>query len=165
MQTADHFIKNLNLKVHPEGGYYNEVFSSEGKIKIESLPEGFSNARKYYTSIYFLLKSGEVSHLHRIKSDEIWNFHCGSALTIHIIDKNGEYSTKKLGLNIKNNEQPQQIVVAGCWFGVSVNNNNSFSLVSCFVSPGFDFEDFELANRTDLMKTNPELADIINDFT
>ncbi|RLD60406.1 MAG: hypothetical protein DRI95_15580 [Bacteroidetes bacterium] len=63
-------MKSLHLHAHPEGGYYYEVFSSEGKIKLESLLKSFSKDRKYYTSIYFLLKSGEVSRFHRIKLDE-----------------------------------------------------------------------------------------------
>ena len=112
-----------------------------------------------------MLKSGEVSRFHRIKSDEIWNYHTGSSLSIHIIDINGKYSIKKLGLNLYNDEKLQQIVKAGCWFGASVTEKDTFALVGCFVSPGFDFEDFELVKRQDLLKIYPEYEDIINDLT
>lgn len=165
MLNADYFINKLQLKEHPEGGYYYEIFSSKAKIKLKSLPEGFSDDRKYYTSIYFLLKSEVVSRFHRIKSDEIWNYHAGSPLDIHIIDKNGAYSIKKLGLNLDNDEKPQQIVKAGCWFGAAVSENNNFSFVGCFVSPGFDFEDFELADREELLKVYPQYADIVKQLT
>ena len=106
--------------------------------------------RKLYTSIYFLLTSNDISHLHRIKSDELWYYHAGSPLTIHIIDENGVYKEIKLGLNLDKGEVPQALVPKNSIFGSSVMDEDTFSLVGCMVSPGFDYKDFEffLTKRT-----------------
>ena len=92
---ANYWIEHLNLLPHPEGGYYREIFSSKEVIKQNSLPHEFNGNRKLYTSIYFLLEGSNVSHFHRIKSDEIWCFHSGSSLEIHTIDKNSKHLVKK----------------------------------------------------------------------
>ncbi|MFN8255195.1 MAG: cupin domain-containing protein [Bacteroidales bacterium] len=152
---SKYWIDALNLKPHPEGGHYREIFSSDDRISKNCLPEKYGNERKFYTSIYFLLEGNEISHFHRIKSDEIWNFHCGSALEIHVINSEGKHIIKKLGLNTGKNEFPQQIVEAGCWFGACLENKEGFALVGCFVSPGFEFDDFELANRNKLINDFP----------
>ncbi len=150
-KNAEYWINHLCLLPHPEGGYYKEIFSSIDEIEQKCLSKRFIGNRKYYTSIYFLLKDEQVSHFHRIKSDEIWSFHAGSVLDIHIIDEDGNYSIKKLGLNPEKDEIPQQIVKAGSWFGASLCNQKGFALVGCFVSPGFDFNDFELGNRNEML--------------
>ena len=163
--NADYWINQLNLLPHPEGGYYKEIFSSSEVINQRLLNQRFTGNRKYYTSIYFLIKDEQVSHFHRIKSDEIWSFHAGDVLDIHVIDENGNYSIRKLGLNTEKEELPQQIVKAGSWFGASLNQQNGFVLVGCFVSPGFDFNDFELGDRSELLKLYPEHKRIIEKLT
>jgi len=104
--TADYWIKNLELLPHPEGGYYREIFSSNEIIDQKCLPQRFAGSRKFYTSIYFLLKNNEVSHFHRIKSDEIWCFHAGKTIEIHEINKESIYCVRKLGLNPQKDEMP-----------------------------------------------------------
>jgi uncharacterized protein len=163
--NANFWINHLDLSPHPEGGYYREIFRSDEKIIQNCLPPGFLGSRSLYTSIYFLLKHNHVSHFHRIKSDEIWCFHSGNSLDIHIIDKEGNYVIKKLGLNPDENEMPQQIVSSGSWFGACLQNKNSYALVTCFVSPGFDFVDFELAKREELLKLYPNHKEIIKNLT
>lgn len=165
LEKAEYWIKYLGLKAHPEGGYYHETFVSENLIEATSLPSEYGGARKFYTSIYFLLKDNEVSHFHKIKSDEIWTFHAGDALDIHVFDPAGCYQILKLGLNIEKNEKPQQIVKGGSWFGASLPNTEGFSLVGCFVAPGFDFIDFELGNRRNLLEQYPEQKEIIMKLT
>jgi predicted cupin superfamily sugar epimerase len=161
VKNADYWINHLNLLPHPEGGFYKEIFSSIESIDQNRLHKRFSGSRKFYTSIYFLLRNDEVSHFHRIKSDEIWTFHTGSALDIHIIDENGTYSIKKLGLNPEKSEMPQQIVKAGTWFAASLIQPDGYALVGCFVSPGFDFADFELGERNELIKLYPKYEQVI----
>jgi len=163
--NADYWINHLNLLPHPEGGYYKEIFSSSEEMNQKSLPLRFSGDRKYYTSIYFLLKGNQVSHFHRIKSDEIWSFHAGNVLDIHVIDPRGNYSLLKLGLDLEKKELPQQIVKAGSWFGASLNQQNGFVLVGCFVAPGFDFNDFELGDKHELLKLYPDYHRIIDRLT
>lgn len=145
-KDASYYIQHLGLEAHPEGGYYKSTFASGESI----------NARSLYTSIYFLLGAGDISHLHRLKSDELWYFHGGSPLIVHVIDEEGNYVEHKLGLDIENGESPQVLVPRNSIFGSSVIDNGAFSLVGCMVAPGFDFEDFELFTQSELLEKYPE---------
>lgn len=114
------------------------------------------------TSIYFLLKSGQVSAFHRLKSDEIWHFYYGSSLSVYIIDKNGRLREEFLGCDAGNNIQLQLVIPNGYWFAAKVNQPDTFSLIGCTVSPGFDFHDFELAKKSNLLEDFPQHKEIIN---
>lgn len=162
---ADYWIQKLSLSPHPEGGYFKETFIASDIINTDNLQRNYKGPKKAYTAIYFLLRSSQVSRLHRLKSDELWNYHYGSPITIHIIDSNGNYCEKKLGPNPDNKESFQIIIKGGCWFGVTVDEKNSYSLTGCFVSPGFDYIDFELAKREKLIKKYPEHSSIIKKLT
>lgn len=155
MQDAQYFIDQLALARHPEGGYYKSTWNAEDTV------EAFGKTRPRYTNIYFLLESNDVSHFHRLKSDEVWYYHAGSPLTIHVIDENGQYEKIKLGLNIENGEQPQAVVKKNCIFGSTVDEEGLFSLVGCMVSPGFDFEDFELFTKAQLNEWYPQHQEVI----
>ena len=146
MKTAQDWIELLGLVKHPEGGYYRETYRSAATV----------GARAVSTAIYFLLPAGEVSSLHRIKSDELWHFYAGNPLTIHIIA--GRCST--IALNADN---PQTVVPAGNWFGATVETG--FALVGCTVAPGFDFCDFEMASRPALLAAYPQHRRIIERLT
>ncbi|KAA3620138.1 MAG: cupin domain-containing protein [Calditrichaeota bacterium] len=161
MKTADYWIEKLNLASHPEGGYFRETYRSDEKISREDLPQRFAGDRDISTAIYFLLKSGQRSLFHRIKSDELWHFYSGSPLTIHMISTEGHYTTLSLGTGIENGQHFQCSVPAGIWFGATVDLPNSFSLVGCTVAPGFDFADFEFGKYDELVKLCPEQKNII----
>jgi len=158
---AKNWIKNLGLIKHPEGGWFKETYRSKEIISKENLPDRFSGDRCFSTSIYFLLTSNEFSAFHKIKQDEIWHFYEGSSLSIHVIDETGEYFRLFLGKEIEKNESLQVVVKEGWLFGASVNEKNLFSLVGCTVAPGFNFEDFEMPDRTSLMKQFPQHRNII----
>lgn len=160
MQSKD-WINRLELQPHPEGGYFKEIYRAEGIISQPNLPIRFSGGRTYSTAIYYLLKSGDFSSLHRLDSDEQWFHIDGSALTIHSIDPKGNYTKHHIGKNLDAGEFPHAIVLHGNWFGGTVDDPNSFSLVGCVVAPGFDFDDFELAKRNDLIKQFPQHKEII----
>lgn len=153
MKDSKYYIKTLNLEQHIEGGYFRQILKSD---------ENYHN-RKAYTSIYFLLEHNNCSNFHRLTADEMWYFHDGNPLTIHMIDENGDYTTQKLGLNIENGEQPQFLVPKNTIFGSSVDNG--FALVSCVVVPGFEYEDFELFKRDELIQKYPEHKEIIVKLT
>lgn len=155
MYTAEDFIKNLDMTAHPEGGFYKEGFASEQKI---------GELRKLWTSIYFLLRDGEVSNFHRLKSDEMWYYHAGASLTIYMINEEGKLITEELGLDIEHGEKPQVLVPKGYIFG-SAMNKEGYSLVGCMVSPGFNFEDFELFQREELLQKYPEYKEEIFKLT
>jgi uncharacterized protein len=155
------WVSKLGLTPHPEGGYYKSTFVSDEQITDIELSVNFEGERKLYTSIYFLLPSEEVSHFHRLKSDELWYYHGGSPLTIHVIHENGEYEELKLGLDLEKGEVPQILVKKNSIFGSSVLEKDTCSLVGCMVSPGFEFRDFELFTQKELLKKYPQHQEII----
>jgi predicted cupin superfamily sugar epimerase len=137
---------------------------SKENISVKNSNNDLDESRKLWTSIYFLLRDGEVSNFHRLKSDEMWYYHAGSPLTIYMISPNGELTTRQLGLNIKNGEVPQFLVPKNYIFG-SAMNRSGYSLVGCMVCPGFDFKDFEIFERAALLNKYPQHKDIILKLT
>jgi hypothetical protein len=164
MYTADYFVENLKMISHPEGGFYKETFLSGENISSRGLNVEFDGVRKLWTSIYFLLRDGEVSNFHRLKSDEMWYYHSGSPLTIYMISPDGKLIIEQLGLNIEKGEKPQILVPKDYIFG-SAMNNEGYALVGCMVSPGFEFKDFELFERNFLLEKYPEYKEIILKLT
>ncbi|PSL41927.1 hypothetical protein B0H99_101173 [Planomicrobium soli] len=156
--NADYWIEQLQMEEHPEGGYFKQSFKSEELISPASHP----GMRHLYTSIYFLLRSENISHFHQLLSDELWYFHAGSSLTVHIIDPTGEYRQEKLGLTIEKGEKPQVLVEKGSIFGSSVDTADTFSLVGCMVTPGFDFTDFKLFSQQELLEQFPQHEEVIS---
>jgi len=154
MINVDYWINHLNLLPHPEGGYYKEMYRSSGMISSSSLPGGFDGDRHFSTAIYFLLRSEDRSVFHRIKSDELWHFYQGSTLLIYVLQEN-ELKILKLGSDLEKGESLQVMIPANCWFGAHVEQQNSFALCGCTVAPGFDFRDFEMADRKELLKKYP----------
>jgi predicted cupin superfamily sugar epimerase len=165
MRNAEYWIQHLKLLPHPEGGFFRETYKSKINIEQQTLPYGFKGSRRLCTSIYFLLRTQDISRLHRLKSDEIWYYHYGSSLKIVLIDQEGNKHTKILGPNAEKAEQLQVEIPAGTIFGAQVTDENSFCLVGCIVTPGFEFSDFELFDREDLLQAYPKHSDVINKFT
>jgi predicted cupin superfamily sugar epimerase len=155
MKTADYWIEKLGLHAHPEGGYFRETYRADEKITTEGLPDRFLGDRSFSTAIYFLLTENNFSSFHRIQSDELWFFHAGSELKVQMITPNGNDRCLTIGP-----DGPFQTVVpAQCWFGAEVKKD--YALVSCTVAPGFDFTDFELADRQTLLTQYPQHRDLI----
>jgi hypothetical protein len=150
------FVEKLDMKPHPEGGFYSETYRSDERIE--------GKDRDLMTAIYFLLTSGNVSRFHRIKSDELWFWHAGSPLTVHTLDEKG-HTEHLVGMDLSNGEVPQLLVKKDTIFGSSVNVENGFSLVSCVVAPGFDFADFELFTKEELLPQFPDCEEIIARLT
>ena len=154
MHTVDYWIKHLNLQAHPEGGFYKETYRSEEIITTQSLPTRFEGQRNFSTAIYFLLRSQDRSVFHRIKSDELWHFYQGSSLSIYILTDQG-LQIQKLVTNLLQGESLQVMVPANCWFGARVEEKETYALCGCTVAPGFDFKDFEMAGREELLRQYP----------
>ena len=161
---ADVFVQALQLIPHPEGGFYRESYRAPGTIDQSCLSE-HRGSRSYCTAVYYLLRSGEFSALHRLRSDEVWHFYTGASLTLHVIDPVGEYSRIVLGEDAAGGQVFQAVVKAGCWFGATVDDPQSCALVGCTVSPGFDFRDFELGDRQELVSRFPQHRSIIVELT
>ena len=162
---SKYWIKKLSLQKHPEGGYFKEIYRSNESISNYSLPDRFDGDRCFATSIYFLLEKNNFSAFHRIKSDEIWHFYQGESITIYTIDNSGNLKNHKLGNNPENEEELQVVIPRNTWFAAILNKQDSFALVGCTVSPGFNFNDFELAKRELLINLFPQHKEIIEKLT
>jgi predicted cupin superfamily sugar epimerase len=161
MEDAEFYINHLNLRPHPEGGFYAETYRSAGSIPANTLKE-FGGARSYSTAIYYLLKQDEYSAFHRIKSDECWHYYTGHTLLIHILYSNGDYNCIRLGSAIDTGEALQYIVPANTWFAAECAANSRFVLTGCTVAPGFDFADFEMADEENLSLAFPQQTELIS---
>jgi uncharacterized protein len=160
--TAEHFIMHLQLQPHPEGGFFKETYRSAGNIAKQCLTDDFSGERSYSTAIYFLLQQGDFSAFHRIASDECWHFYEGGPLLIYIINEKGEFSCIRLGRKLNEGEVFQFVVPARYWFASEPAPGTDFSLVGCTVSPGFDFADFEMADKKMLSDQYPQHVSLVD---
>ena len=164
-KRMEDLVNQLEMKVHPEGGFYKEVYRSTDKIAEECLHHRFcGGSRSVSTAIYFLLESGNFSAFHRIKSDEVWHHYEGNPVEIVVIFRNKKLEILTLGKNIENGEQPLQVVPEGCWFASKVKGDG-YAFVGCTVAPGFEFSDFELGDRLRLLKQYPEHSKLIEELT
>jgi predicted cupin superfamily sugar epimerase len=153
--TAASLVESLGLRAHPEGGFYRETFRSEQLVET---PRG---ARRALTSILFLLTAESFSAFHRIASEEAWHFYDGDPIVIEILHPGGEHERRNLGPG-----GPWQTVVpAGAAFASHVPKTGGHALVGCDVAPGFEFADFELCKRSELLDLYPVAAAIISSLT
>ena len=112
-----------------------------------------------------MLSGTEFSAFHRIAADEVWHFYAGSALIVTIIDAAGELSELHLGPDPEAGETFQGVAPAECWFASRLKEQTGFALVGCTVAPGFDFEDFELPRRSELVREYPQHQQLIEELT
>ncbi len=164
MNTAEYWIQHLNLTLHSEGGFFREIYRSNVEADHKNLPHGYQGSRRLSTSIYYLLRSGDISRFHRLRSDEVWYYHYGSSVKIILINQEGHKYTKLLGPRPEKAEQPQVVVPAGTIFGAEIIESNSFGLYGCMVTPGFEYDDFEIFNKEDLIQAYPKYAELIEKF-
>ena len=134
MPSAADVIARLELKPHPEGGYYRETFR-------DARTDAQGRARS--TAIYYLLARGDRSHWHRIDAVEVWHYYAGAALTLRIANEGCAAHTVTLGADLAAGERPQAIVPAGAW--QAAESTGDWTLVGCTVAPGFEFAGFEMA--------------------
>ena len=160
--NASYFIDHLALQPHPEGGHYREVYRAAAILPVSALPAGFTGDRNISTSIYYLLQAGEHSAFHRIRSDEGWHYYAGGTLWVHVIDAEGNYHCHHLGRQLDQGETFQFVVPANAWFASEPAPGSPFVLGGCTVAPGFDFADFELADRDRMLQEYPRHAAVIN---
>ena len=137
--TASFWIQSLDLESHPEGGYYKETIRPEGIKKEE---------RASFSSILFLLKADDISHFHRIDADEVWYYHAGVSLEIHMLTEDGQYRSVLLGPNVDHGEVLQYVV----------------SLVGCMCQPAFEFKYFELFTQDELIEVYPQYRRMIQKY-
>jgi predicted cupin superfamily sugar epimerase len=157
MESKNDWIKQLQLQPHPEGGYYKEIYRSLNQVTT------LKGQRSALTSIYFLLGEKDYSHFHHLSSDEVWYFHQGANVVIHCIDQKRGYYKLELG----SHSQFQVIIPANTHFAAEIvpNSKADFVLVSCAVGPGFDFADFKLSRKSELLALCSQKQELIEKLT
>jgi uncharacterized protein len=128
--TADEVVALLDLKPHPEGGWYRETFRDQG------------HPRAHSTAIYYLLAKGQRSHWPRVDAAEVWHYHAGAPLKLDLADEAGVWEIR-VGPDLSAGERPQGVVPAGVW--QAAQSLGDWTLVGCTVAPGFEFAGFEMA--------------------
>lgn len=156
MPTAEQIISALSMQPHPEGGYYVETFRAL-PLTCE-LPE--RGVRAASTAIYYLLRSGEFSALHVVRSDEVWHHYLGAPAELHCFDESGTHRSVRLGSNIIAGERPQHVVRAG-ELQATCASASGFTLFGCTVAPGFDFADFSMPTREELFARLPQHRELV----
>lgn len=157
--TAEKIIEKLKLIQHPEGGFYRETYRGDKSITLDG-----GKVRSTGTAIFYMLSGADKSHFHKVASDELWFFHQGEPIEILVINEGGHVDRFILGNRLDLNQQPQILVKSNMWFAAHIPSATGYSLVSCVVAPGFDFADFELANKDELLKMYPNLTEEIEMF-
>lgn len=162
---AAYWIEKLQLKPHPEGGFYREWYRSSLPVTTDVAKSGMEGSRSACTCIYYLLQSDQFSAFHRIRSDEIWHFYEGGSMSILELDMEEGLKIHRLGRDPSENLGFQAVIKAGNWFAARLSPKSLYALVGCTVAPGFDFLDFELANANALAMQFPSHAILIRELS
>jgi uncharacterized protein len=139
------YVALLGLEPHPEGGWFRRTWRSSTSFA----PPGYDGERPTATAIYFLLRPGEQARWHRVRSAELWLWHAGGPLTLRLGgagDAPGPATSALLGPDVTAGQHPQLVVPEGVWQTAEPAADEQV-LVSCVVSPGFDFADWTLEGR------------------
>ncbi|MEO5375021.1 MAG: cupin domain-containing protein [Alphaproteobacteria bacterium] len=170
--TADEIVSLLGLVPHPtEGGHFVETYrSGEGvrsgeRVAAVSLPERFGGRRALATAIYYLLRPGTISHLHRLASDEIFHFYIGDPIEMLNLHPDGSGCRLVIGTDLAAGMRPQVVVPAGVWQGARLVPGGRFALLGCTVSPGFEYADYTHGDRDALTAAYPVFRTEIADLT
>lgn len=149
-KSAEKIIEALGLEPHPEGGFFRETYRHERAVGDRSL----------CTAIYYLVTAESPSRMHRVASDEIWHFYAGDELEMLQLG-NDRAQAIAIGSDVAAGQRPQVVVPAGVWQGARVKPGGRYALVGATVSPGFDYRDFEIGDREDLVAKYPQRASLI----
>jgi uncharacterized protein len=161
---AAQLVERLGLRRHPEGGWYREMHRSRAKVQYDNRYRTVE--RSAATSIAYLLEGADFSALHRLRSDEIWYHHAGATLAIYAIEPSAALRVHRLGDASRERDVSFSVAIPpGTWFGARLEEERTWALVGACVAPGFEFEDFELAQRGVLSAAFPQHAPIIAALT
>jgi predicted cupin superfamily sugar epimerase len=154
--SAEQIIQLLNLQPHPaEGGYFVETYRAAEQLSAAALPERYGQARHHATAIYYLLKPGTFSALHRLKSDEVFHFYLGDPVEMLQLGPDGAGRTLVLGIDLAGGQRPQVLAPRGVWQGSRLLPGGRFALLGCTVAPGFDYADYQHGDRAALVAAYP----------
>lgn len=156
MNSIQEIIDFYDLAPHPEGGFFKETYRSSQSYET---PYG---KRAASTAIIFLITQDSISHFHRLTSDEGWHFYEGAPLKLLQLNRQGQLTEITIGRDVSKGQRLQHIVPAGDWFAST--SYGEYSLVGCTVSPGFDFQDFEMAKKANLKQQFPQHLETFEKF-
>ena len=163
--TAQQIVERFQLSPHPEGGYYRETYRADLNVEHTGLPEEVDRARSASTAIYFLMPAGDFSAFHRVTAtDEMWHLYAGGPLELHLIHEDGRYEQKQIGTDLTEAE-PTLLVKAGCWQAARAAPGAAWAFGGCTVAPGFDFADFQMPDRFELLERFPQHRGVIEALT
>lgn len=154
---SDEIIAAYRMERHPEGGWFREVHRSSRPLGRIS---GYPGARPAFTAIYFLLTRGDFSSFHRLRSEEAWIHLAGDPLELILMGR--EVRRITLG-SVTEGKDPVAVVPSGEL--QAARSSGEYTLSACFVAPGFDFADFSMPSRKDLLREYPDRRDLILSFT
>ena len=158
--SAETLIRTLELRPHPEGVFYRETFRAR-PLPFE-LPD--RGPRTASTAVYFLLQGADFSAIHRVRSDEVWHHYLGVPLELHCFDPVRGHELVHLGPDIARGDRPQHVVRENV-YQAARPARPGFALCGCTVAPGFDFDDFEMPSRAELLGLFPSLAPLVHELT
>jgi predicted cupin superfamily sugar epimerase len=162
MVTAGQIIELFGMKpLKSEGGFYAETYRCSEQIAEAHLPAGYVGDRSLGSAILYLLTPDTFSALHRLKSDEIFHFYLGDPVTMLQLHPYGPGEVITLGKDILNGQRVQVTVPAVSWQGCFLNPGGRFALMGTTVAPGFEFADFEPAERKTILKRYPGQKNLI----
>ncbi len=155
--SARDLIKRYGLRPHPEGGHFREIHRSARGV---GTPDGYPGPRSALTAIYFLLSAGEFSAFHRVRSEEVWVHLAGAPLELVLMNR-----APRTHLLTPAGGEGMPLVVVPSHTLQAARTLGDWTLVTCLVAPGFDFADFEMPSRDDLLRGHPAHAEVVRRFT
>lgn len=148
--NATTWIDHLELRPHPEGGYYKEIYRSLHSA---------DGSKASISSIYYLLEDDNISAFHRLKSPEVWYYHTGYPLMLYVIHPDGKLESHLMSAEPSGKQQVA--IEPGCWFAAEIPSHFGYTLVSCAVAPAFTFDDFEMGHLDALLKLYPQHEELL----
>ena len=166
MLTVETLRRILGLVPHPvEGGYFAETYRSADHIPASGLPSRYGAARAASTAIYYLLTPDTFSAMHRLASDEIFHFYLGDPVEMLQLHPDGSHHIVLIGPDLEAGQRPQVIVARHIWQGARLIPGGRHALLGTTVAPGFDYTDYETAQRPHLLTTHPQARNLITALT
>ena len=166
MLNAAKIRELLHLEPHPiEGGYFAETYRSREKVPQGARGAAYMGERLMGTAIFYLLTPETFSAVHKLPGDELFHFYLGDPVEMVQLQPDGAGEILVLGQDIEAGMRLQHAVPGGCWQGSRLIAGGEFALLGTTMSPGFDYADFELADRATLLEAHPEFSELIKSLT
>ena len=145
--NADEVIELLGLEpLEDEGGMLSPTWRDEQS-----------------SAIYYLMRPGDFSALHRLSGPELWHHYAGAPVAMLLLEPGGEVSRPILGDDLVSGQRPMVAVPAGVWMAAATTGE--WSLTGATLAPPYDPDGFELGAPAELTEAYPEAAADIARFT